>query len=266
MYRERRASCIRDQSKFSKFGIEWEVYDFEGRQTYRNCLSRKPLKNESFSNNFADVSIQNVLLEELFSGLPVLPNCVKNAQTDFITLKLKFSQQSKIHGNVRYDFESSSSLQSHKAFNFLTCDGVRQKVDFMGYLEPFDAKSWIGTLTSLFIYSIAMAIVERRSSNSQFADCCFSSFLMHLSFLTGVANIPHKFMVNNQLSTVRILMVFWGIATIVLCSLYSSLVTSNVIALISLVSPWTEYKQLEKFTKVFGLNSQQEMFRMDSPL
>jgi hypothetical protein len=57
-------------------------------------------------------------------------------------------------------------------------------------------------------------------------------------------------------------MLSWGIATIVLCSIYSSLVTSNVIAPKSLVSAWSEYKQLEKFTKVFGLNNQEKMSRL----
>jgi hypothetical protein len=59
-------------------------------------------------------------------------------------------------------------------------------------------------------------------------------------------------------------MLSWGIATIVFCSLYSSLVTTNVVAPKALVSVWTDYNQLEKFTKVFGLNNEKKMSKMDA--
>jgi hypothetical protein len=70
-------------------------------------------------------------------------------------------------------------------------------------------------------------------------------------------------MANFRLNATRILLLSWGITTIVLCSVYSSLVTTNVIAPKSIVSSWTDYKQLERFTKVFGLNDQQEMSTMN---
>jgi hypothetical protein len=101
------------------------------------------------------------------------------------------------------------------------------------------------------------------SPYKSFTDSWFRSFFMNLSFLTGVANAPLKLMVNDRITTIRILLLSWGITTIVLCSVYSSLVTTNVIAPKTIVSPWTDYKQLEKFTKVFGLNNEQEMLAME---
>jgi hypothetical protein len=134
----------------------------------------------------------------------------------------------------------------------------------MGYLEPFDAQTWLGMIIYLLIYSTAMAILVSRSPNTSFIDSILRSFFMNLSFLTGVANVPLKLIVNYRLNSIRILLFSWGITTIVLCSVYSSLVTTNVTSPKLLVSPWTEYKQLEKFTKVFGLNNQKEMSRMDA--
>jgi hypothetical protein len=250
---------------FSRFGIELESYDIEGRQTIRNCVSQTTLKNDiplPFSNNFKNISVQNILLGELVRGLPVLHHCVWKERRDLIVINLRFSTQSNQHV-VWHDFQASSSLQNQEAFNFLSCDGVRQKVDLMGYLEPLDAKIWLGTIISLLTYSTAVAILVSQSSNTSFIDSCLSSFLMNLSYLAGVANVPCKLTINNRINTLRILMLSWGIATIVLCSLYSCLVTTNVVAPKSLVSPWTEYKQLEKFTKVFGLNNQRQKLEMD---
>jgi hypothetical protein len=107
-------------------------------------------------------------------------------------------------------------------------------------------------IISLLTYSSAVAILVSCSTITSFIDSCLSSFLMNFSYLTGVANVPRKLTINNRINTLRILMLSWGIATIVLCSIYSCLVTTNVVAAKSLVSPWTEYKQLEKFTKVSG--------------
>jgi hypothetical protein len=223
----------------SRFGIELESYDIEGRQTIRNCLSPTTLKNHialSFTYNFNNTSVQNILLGELVRGLPVLYHCVWKEKGDLIVTNLRFSPQSNQHV-VWHDFQASSSLQNQEVFNFLTCDGVRQKVDFMGYLEPFDAKIWIGTIISLLTYSSAVAILVSRSTNTSFIDSCLSSFLMNFSYLTGVANVPRKLTINNRINTLRILMLSWGIATIVLCSIYSCLVTANVVAPKSLVSP-----------------------------
>jgi hypothetical protein len=254
----------------SRFGIEVEAHDFiEGRQIYWSCLSRTIFKNDvtlPFSVNFENVPVQNVLLEELLSGLPVPITCGREEKRDLIVVNMRFIKQSNtegIQGAVYYDVQASSSLQNQRAFNFLTCDGVRKKISFLGYLEPFDAHMWLGTIISLLIYSILMAILVSHSPKISFINSCFRLFLMNFSFLTGVANAPLKLVVNFRLNTIRILMLTWGIATIVLCSLYSSLVTTNVIAPKLLVSPWTEYKQLEKFTKIFGLNNQQEMLKMD---
>jgi hypothetical protein len=250
----------------TRFGVELEVYDSEGRQTYGSCKSQTILKNDitsPSSNNPKNTSVQNILLEELVRGLPVLHNCVRKDERDLIIMNLRFYPQSNTQRNMYFDFQTSSSLENQEAFNFLTCDGVRQNVDFMGYLEPFDAHTWFATITSLLINSSAIAILVSRSPNTSLVDSCLSSFLMNLSYLTGVANIPRNLTIKNRINTVRILMLSWGITTIVLCSVYSSLVTTNVTAPKSTISPWTEYKQLEKFTKVFGLNNQHEMLTMD---
>jgi hypothetical protein len=126
-----------------------------------NCITPKLFKNDStlsFSSNFDNVFIQNVLLPELFRGFPILFNCYQEKPGDVIVI------------NVR--------------------------------------------------------------------------------------------LINNHLNAIRILMLSWSISKFILCIVYSSLVTSNVIAPSTLISPWTEYKQLEKFTKVFGLNNQ-EMLRIE---
>jgi hypothetical protein len=86
---------------------------------------------------------------------------------------------------------------------------------------------------------------------------------MNFSFLTGIANTSVKLKINNHLNAIRILMLFWSIATFILCIIYSSLVTSNVIAPSAFVSPWTDYKQLKRLKKVFGLNNEAEMLYMD---
>jgi hypothetical protein len=248
----------------SRFGIELISHDFEGHQTYRNCLLQTTLKNDialPFPTNFKNTSVQNILLGELVRGLPVLYHCVWKERRDLIVLSLGFYQQS--YTRMYHDFQVSSSLQNHEEFNFLTCDGVRQKIEFVGYLEPFDAQTWLGIITSLLITSSLMAILVSRSQYTSFIDSCCRSLFMNFSFLTGVAHVPLNSMVNFRLNTIRMLMLSWGIATIVLCSIYSSLVTTNVVAPKAVVSPWTEYKQLEKFVKVFGLNDPQVMLRMD---
>jgi hypothetical protein len=178
-------------------------------------------------------------------------------------MNLRFYKQRNKQRRMYFDFQTSSSLQNQESLNFLTCDGVIKKMDFKVYLEPFDALTWLGTITSLLIYSNAIAGFISRSPNTSFVDSCLSSLFMKLSFLTGVANVPHKFIRKSHLSTIRIL--FWGIATIVLCSAYSSLVTTNVIAPKTFVSPWTEYKQLDKFSKVFGMNNQEMLFMEENP-
>jgi hypothetical protein len=252
----------------SRIGIEFKAYDVDFGQAYGNCISQTILKDyiaSPFYNNFKNVSVQNLIFEELVKGLPASFNCVWKEKRDLIVINLIFFpliNADGTHWRNKYDFQASSSLQNLQ-FNFLTCDGVRQKVDFMGYLEPFDAKIWFGTIISFMICWSSIAILVSRSRNTSFIDCCISAFFMNFSFLTGVTNVPLKLMVNYRLNTTRILFLSWGITTIVLCTVYSSLVTTNVIAPKLFVSPWTEYKQLEKFTKVFGLNSHQEMFRMD---
>jgi hypothetical protein len=248
----------------SRFGIELEVRDIESGGLYGNCLTPKKFKNDftlSFLSNYKNVHIQNVLLQELFRGLPVLNNCYKEDTKEVVVINVKFSLQST-YSNVRYDFQASGSFQTQEAFNFLTCDGVRKKTDFMAYVEPFDVRTWFGTIISLVFYSIGMATLIYRTQSTSFIDIFVRSLLMNFSFLTGIANTSIKFLINNHLNTLRILMLFWSIATFILCIAYSSLVTSNVIAPSALASPWTNYKQLEKFTKVFGLNNQ-EMLRMD---
>jgi hypothetical protein len=248
----------------SRFGIELTAHDFRGHPTYGGCLSHRISKNDiKFSNNFRDISVQNILLEELVIGLPVSFNCVQKEKRDLIILRLRFSPEGSTPMIKDWDIQVPSSLLNHEEFNFITCDGVRQKNDFMGYLEPFDAQTWLGIITSLLIYTSAIAMLVSRSPNTSFMNSYLSSLFMNLSYLTGVANVPLKVMGNFRLNTIRMLMFSWGIATIVLCCVYSSLVTSNVIAPKTLVSPWTEYKQLEKFTKVFGLNNHAEKLRMD---
>jgi hypothetical protein len=86
---------------------------------------------------------------------------------------------------------------------------------------------------------------------------------MNLSFLTGIANTSVKLLINDHLNAMRILMLFWSIANFSFCVVHSSLVTNNLFAPSTLVSPWTDYKQLEKFTKVFGLNKQRKMLLME---
>jgi hypothetical protein len=254
----------------SRFGIEFKAYDLDFTQTYGNCLSQSIFKNyiaSPFSNNFKNVSVQNLLLEELVRGLPASFNCVWEENRNLIVINLRFFPlriDEENHWRNKYDFQASSSLQNQGAFNFLTCDGVRKKTDFVGYLEPFDTKIWFATISSLLLCSSLMAILVTRSPNTSFIDSCFRSFFMNFSFLTGVANAPLKLMVNYRLNTTTILLLCWAITTIVLCCVYSSLVTTNVIAPKLLVSSWTEYKQLKKFTKVFGLSSEQEMSRMDT--
>jgi hypothetical protein len=250
----------------SRFGIELEAYDLEGHQTYESCISQTILKNDiilPFSNHLKDGPVQNVLLEEHVRGLPVLNNCVMKEQRDLMIVNLVFSPQDNTRNDMYYEFQARSSLQNQEAFNFLTCDGVNNEVGFMGYLAPFDAQTWSATISSLLLYSSLMVILASHSTNTSFIDSCLSSALMNLSFLTGVANAPLKLIVNSQRDTIRILMFSCGITTIVLCSLYSSLVTTSVIPPKVIVSPWNEYKQLEKFTKVFGLTNHQEMLEMD---
>jgi hypothetical protein len=249
----------------SRFGIELETRDTESGELYGNCLTPKTFKDDfelSFSSNYKNIYIQNVLLQELFRGLPVLNNCNKESYKYFIVINVRFSPQSNTYVYVRYEFQASGSFQTQEAFNFLTCDGVRKKTDFMAYVEPFDASTWCGTAISLACYSIGIAILIFRTQNTSFVDVCVSSLVMNFSFLTGISNTSVKLLINNHLNAIRILMLFWSIATFILCIAYSSLVTSNVIAPSAVVSPWTNYKQLEKFTKVFGLNNQ-EMLRMD---
>jgi hypothetical protein len=250
----------------SRFGIELKAHDFKGRLTFGNCLSQRISKNETtlqFSNNFENVSVQDILLKELVRGLPASFNCAQKGKGDLIILSLRFSPHGSKQSNMYYDFQVSSSLHNHEEFIFLTCDGVRHKIDFGGYLEPFDAQTWFGIIISLLIISGLMAILVSHSPNTSFIDSCLRSFFMNFSFLTGVANAPLNLIVNFQLNAIRMLIFSWGIATIVLCSLYSSLVTTNVVAPKALVSPWTEYKQLEKFAKVFGLNNPRLMLRID---
>jgi hypothetical protein len=165
--------------------------------------------------------------------------------------------------NVRYEFQASGSFQNQEAINFLTCDGVRKKTDFMAYVEPFDAKTWFGTVLSLACYSTGMAILIYRTENTSFFDICVRSLLTNFSFLTGIANTPVELFINNHMNAIRILMLSWSIATFILCIVYSNLVTSNVIAPSAFVSPWTDYKQLERFMTVFGLNNEDEMLHMD---
>jgi hypothetical protein len=248
----------------SRFGIELEIGNIETRGPYGNCLTPKKFKNDltlSFLSNYENVSIQTVLFQELFRGLPVLNNCYKKDTKEFVVINVKFSPQGT-YSNVRYDFQASGTFQTQEAFHFLTCDGVRKKTDFMAYVEPFDAKTWLGTIISLAFYSIGMAALIFRTQSTSFMDICVRSLLMNFSFLTGIANTSIKLLINTHLNSIRILMLFWSIATFILCIIYSSLVTSNVIAPSALVSPWTNYKQLERFTKVFGLNNQ-EMLRID---
>jgi hypothetical protein len=227
---------------FSRFVIEFKTYDLDFTQTYRNCLSQSIFKNNiapPFFNNFTNVSVQNVILEELVRGLPASFNCNWKENRKLMVINLRFFPL-RIDGETywrnKYDFQASSSLQNHGAFNFLPCDGVRKKTDFVGYLEPFDAKIWFGTISSLLFYSSLMAILVSRSPNTSFIDSCFRSFFMNFSFLTGVANAPLKLMVNYRLNKARILLLSWAITTVVLCCIYSSLVTTNVIAPKLLVS------------------------------
>jgi hypothetical protein len=169
----------------SRIGIEFEAYDFEGVQTHGNCLSRANFKINptlSLSNNFRNISVQNILLDELVRGLPALVNCISKNKRNFVVVNLRFFPQSNIRGvhwEWQYDIQASSSLQNQEAFNFLTCDGVTQKTDFMGYLEPFDAQMWLGTIISLLIYSCLMAILVFRLPNTSFIDSCVSAFLMN---------------------------------------------------------------------------------------
>jgi hypothetical protein len=250
----------------SRFGIEMEARGIRSRESYGNCLTPETFKNDltlSFLSNLTNILIQNVLLQELFRGLPVLSNCNKESNKDVILINARFSQQSDTNMNVRYEFEAYGSFQTQEAINFLTCDGVRKKADFMAYLEPFDARTWFGTVISLGFFSSGIAILIYRTQNTSLIDICVRSFLMNFSFLTGIANTSMKLKINNHLNAIRILMLFWSIATFILCIIYSSLVTSNVIAPSAFVSPWTDYKQLKRFTKVFGLNNEAEMLHMD---
>jgi hypothetical protein len=215
----------------SRFGIEPKAHDFEGRQTYGSCESQKIFENDikmPFSNNFTNVFVQNILLQELVRGLATISNCVWKAKRDLIVVSLLFSPIGNTQRYVYFDFQASSSLRNQRAFNFLTCDGVRKKIDFMGYLDPFDAQTWLGTIVSLLICSCLMSILVSRSQNTSFMDSYSRSFFMNFSFLTGVANAPLKLAVNYQMNTIRILLLSWGITTIVLCTVYSSLVTTKL--------------------------------------
>jgi hypothetical protein len=248
----------------SRFGIELEARDIETHGLYGNCLTPKMFKNDltlTFSSNYKNIFIQNVLLQELFRGLPVLNNCNKESNKNVIVINVRFSPQNT-YRNVRYEFQVSGSFQTQEAFNFLTCDNVKKKSDFMAYLEPFDARTWFGTIISLAIYSSGMATLIYRKQKISLIDICVRSLLTNFSLLTGIANTSVKLLTKNHMNATRILMLFWSIATFILCIIYSSLVTSNVIAPSTLVSPWTDYKQLGRFTKVFGLNNE-EMLRMD---
>jgi hypothetical protein len=249
----------------SRFGIELEAADIQGSKTYGNCLRRRAAfkKDFTFTDNFRNAPVQNLILQELFRGLPVIYDCMRKENKDhLIVIDVKFAQAS---GKMKlpYDYQIPSYFQNHEAFNFLTCDGVKTQIDFIGYLEPFDAQTWLGTIISLVSYSCTIAILIYQTDNPSFLDSCFLSFLMNFSFLAGVPHTPLKLVINNHLNAIRILMLSWGIATFTLCSVYSSLVTSNVIAPKTIVSTWTEYKQLEQFTKVFGLNNQYELSNME---
>jgi hypothetical protein len=246
----------------SRFGIELTAHDFRGRPTYGSCLSQRISKNDiTFSNNFRDISVQNILLEELVIGLPVSFNCVQEENRDLITLRLRFSPEGSTPMIMDWDIQVPSSLPNHEEFNFITCDGVRQKIDFMGYLEPFDAQIWLGIITSLLIYTSAIAIMVLRSPITSFMDSYFS---FH-ELIVSNWSCKCTFEVNGKLpieynKNAYVFLGHWN-HSFVLC--YSSLVTSNVSAPKTLVSPWTKYKQLDNFTKVFGLNNHKEMLKMD---
>jgi hypothetical protein len=155
----------------SRFGIEFKAYDFDYSQAYGNCLSRTISKTyiaSPFSYNFRNVSVQDVLLKELVRGLPASFNCAWRENRHLIVINMIFFPKSNTKGInfvSKFDFQASSSLQNQEAFNFLTCDGVRKKIDFMGYLEPFDAQTWLGTIISLLIYSSLIATLVPRSPN-----------------------------------------------------------------------------------------------------
>jgi hypothetical protein len=248
----------------SRFSMELETSNIESHEHYGKCITPKIFKNDSklsFSSNFDNVFIQNVLLQELFRGLRILFNCYQEKTGDVIVINVRFTPQRNKERHVQYEFQAPASFQTQEAYRFNTCDGVRKKIDFMAYLKPFDAKTWFGTIISLAIYSSVIAILVYRKQNSSIFETCVRSLLINFSFLTGVANTSVKLLINNHLNAIRILKLSWSISKFILCIVYSSLVTSNVIAPSTLISPWTEYKQLEKFTKVFGLNNQ-EMLRI----
>jgi hypothetical protein len=242
----------------TKFGIQLEARDFRGRRTSGNCLFRTFFKYViKFSSNFSNLHVQDVLLKELSTGLPVLHNCFsKEANKDLTVIKLILYPESSANALAYYDSQAFSSFQNQDGFSFLSCDSVSRNIDFMGYLEPFDAMTWIGTLVSLLFFSTTLAMLVYPKQNPSFIlNTCFSSILTNSSLETRVANIP--LLINNRLNTIRILMLSSSITTFILCSVYSSLVTRNVIAPKLITSPLTEYKQLEdKFTKVFGLDNQ----------
>jgi hypothetical protein len=171
----------------SRFSIELETSDIDSREHYGNCLTPKMFKNDStlsLESDFKNVPIQNVLFQELFRGVPILYNCLQEKSEEIIILNVRFSPQTNRQREVKYEFQASGSFQTQEAFNFLTCDGVKKKIDFMAYVQPLDAKTWLGTIISLAFYSSVIATLVFRTQNASFIDTFVRSLLMNFSFLT----------------------------------------------------------------------------------
>jgi hypothetical protein len=128
----------------SRFSIVLETCDIDSREHYGNCLTPDMFKHDStvsLLGNFKNTFIQNLLLQELFRGLPISYNCLRERNEESIVINVRFFPQSNRQMQVQYEFQASGSFQTHDAFNFLTCDGVRKKMDFMAYLVTFYAKA-----------------------------------------------------------------------------------------------------------------------------
>jgi hypothetical protein len=131
----------------SRFGIEFKAYDLDFTQTYGNCLSQSIFKNYialPFSNNFKNVSVQNVLLEELIRGLPASFNCAWKDNRNLIVINLRFFPlriDEENHWRNKYDFQASSSLQNHGAFNFLTITNQPAEHKSTGACDQFHIDS-----------------------------------------------------------------------------------------------------------------------------
>jgi hypothetical protein len=268
---ERALETVSDEKlNLSKFAIEIDSLNTINHKTSDTCFPGELIKQSfKISSNFSNYFVQDLLANQLFKGFPVLDQCKSKESEGLIYIKISFAPVYETDTGSPTSFDSGSfiSLLNAESFTFLTCDGMKSEIGFTGYLEPFDANTWLLTLLSLLVYSFIMSIKLYNVGNIKFLDCFLSPICMNFSYLTGVSNIHLDSLLRDapriSLTVPRILMIFWMIGSFILCSLYSSLVTSNVIAPKKMNSSWTDYKQLMRFSKVFAVENEKDWSVVD---